>query len=428
MSNKIATPLPDLASYNAAHRNRESHQNGWVELVGKREKKWKGFYHVIVAKPDGTTRRQQRKRIIGTKVEIPTKGQAEDIHREWLRRQAGQAVATTGRAKVADLCEDYLTMREVDWEEGTRRNTRSIFNNSIIPALGQRAVDSILPEDLKRFMGSLAHRQDLRKKTLKKGVSTSYATHVLTNLRAIFDLALERGMTPRNPARSVTVRLRVPKQAIKPDKSVFPPQHLPALLNELNIRDRLIVWVSILGATRPAELMAVTVADVGPTWIHINKAFDRWRNVKSTKTGRSRFIHLPPELAGEVHAWIATEGIGQKDLLFRGQRDGRPAIYSNIVRCMLRPAAIRAKIPVQDIDFQMLRRSFATISQFVGLDLKAVQAQLGHSKPDMTARVYMQPVDALTISQMSHLENLLRGRTAFPADVAARIGTAVSIQ
>jgi integrase len=419
--------MTDLAKYCATHRNRESHQNGWVELVGKREKKWMGLWYVYEAGPDGTKRRLRRKRILGPKAAL-TKGQAEDLHVAWLRRTAGQAVATTGRAKVADLCEDYLTMREVDWEEGTRRNTRSLFNNSIIPALGERAVDSIMPEDLKRFMGSLAHRQDLRKtKVIKKGVSTSYATHVLTNLRAVFDLALERGMTTRNPARSVTVRLKVPKQAIKPDKSVFPPQYLPALLNELSIRDRLIVWISILGATRPAELMAVTVADVGPSWIHINKAFDRWRNIKSTKTGTSRFIHLPPEIAAEVHAWIAAEGIGPKEVLFRG-RNGRPAIYSNIVRGILRPAAQRAKIPVQDVDFQMLRRSFATISQFVGLDLKAVQAQLGHSKPDMTARVYMQPVDALTISQMTRLEDLLRGRTAFPADVAARIGTAVVIQ
>jgi integrase len=94
----------------------------------------------------------------------------------------------------------------------------------------------------------------------------------------------------------------------------------------------------------------------------------------------------------------------------------------------MRPAVDRAKIPVQDVDFQMLRRSFATVSQFVGLDLKAIQAQLGHARPDMTAVQYMQPVDALTISQMSHLEDLLRGRIAFPVDITARIGTAVSIQ
>jgi len=80
---------------------------------------------------------------------------------------------------------------------------------------------------------------------------------------------------------------------------------------------------------------------------------------------------------------------------------------------------------VTEVDFQMLRRSFATVAQFVGLDVKAIQSQLGHSRPDMTATVYMQPIDALTASQLKRLEDMLRGREPIPVDVAAKIGTAV---
>src|SRR5262249_8567669 len=146
----------------------------------------------------------------------------------------------------------------------------------------------------------------------------------------------------------------------------------------------------------PSELFAVRGGDVGPTWIHIERALDRRRRVKDTKTGNSRFIHLPPELAREVNDWMVEQKIGPRDFLFQNT-EGRPMNRDNFPDRRLRPAAERAKIPVRDVDFQMLRRSFATVAQFVGMDIKAIQSQLGHSTPDMTASVYMQPVDALTV-------------------------------
>src|SRR5262249_27504252 len=138
-----------------------------------------------------------------------------------------------------------------------------------------------------------------------------------TTIRAIFDFAHERDLITKNPARSILVRLKTPKQVRKPDKTVFPPQYLPSLLAQMTTRDRLIVWLSILGATRPNELFAVRGGDVGSSWVHIEKALDQRRQVKDTKTGKSRFIHLPPELAGEVQDWMRTERIGISDLLFR---------------------------------------------------------------------------------------------------------------
>ena len=429
----------NLAEYSAQHRTRERHENGWVELVGKREKKWKGFYHDYVLRADGSARRQQRKRIIGTKAEIPTKAEAEDLHRVWLRRRAAQPVADTSKAKVSHLCDDYLALRNGDWEEATRKTNQSLFERIIKPAIGHRPIESITAEDLKKLVndlpnrsyemsGRIEHGEDGKLLKLpgkmKKGISHSYAKKVITNLRAIFDFAQERDLIAKNPARSINVRLKMPKQARKPDKTVFPPQYLPALLAQLNARDTLIVWLSILGAARPNELFAVRGSDVGPGWVHIDRALDRRRQIKETKTGTARFIHLPPQLAAEVQEWLVREGIGQCDLVFQN-RDGNPVNRANFLNRRLRPAASRAKIPVRDVDFQMLRRSFATVAQFVGLDVKAIQSQLGHARPDMTASEYMQPIDAMTAGQLKRLEDMMRGREPIPVDVAARLGTVV---
>ena len=44
------------------------------------------------------------------------------------------------------------------------------------------------------------------------------------------------------------------------------------------------------------------------------------------------------------------------------------------------------------LNFQVLRRTIATLAQKKG-GVKDVQAVLGHSKPDITAAVYMQTID-----------------------------------
>lgn len=71
----------------------------------------------------------------------------------------------------------------------------------------------------------------------------------------------------------------------------------------------------------------------------------------------------------------------------------------------------------------MLRRSFATVAQVVGFDVKGIQAQLGHSRPDMSATEYMQPIDARRVAQMKQLEDMLRGRVKMPVDISARLGS-----
>src|SRR5262249_12938438 len=152
----------------------------------------------------------------------------------------------------------------------------------------------------------------------------------------------------------------------KPDKSIFPPQELPLLLAQLSSRDRIIVWISMLGATRPNELFPIRGKDVGPNWVNVEKALTRKRKEKKTKTGRSRYIYLPAFVAADLQDWMSSQKVGPNDLVFPNQA-GRPIARDNFLKRRLRPAAKRAGILTQNVDFRMLRRSFATIAQVVGL-------------------------------------------------------------
>jgi integrase len=57
---------------------------------------------------------------------------------------------------------------------------------------------------------------------------------------------------------------------------------------------------------------------------------------------------------------------------------------------VLKPLARELGLP--KLNFQVLRRTIATLAQTKGT-VKDVQAILGHSKPDITASVYMQPIE-----------------------------------
>jgi hypothetical protein len=216
----------NLTAYTTTRRVREHHEDGYVDVTGKKQKKWRGWYHVYVAKPDGTKTRIKRKRIIASCSQM-TKADARDEHRTWIRRFNAQPVAESGTCTVANLCDDFMAMREGDWDESTRKTNRSVFNSLIKPALGAKPINRVKAEDLKKFLNGLPSRTYETPTGKKKtGVSQSYVKKAITHLRAIFDLAQERELITKNPGRSISVRLTVPKSASKPDKSVFPPQRV----------------------------------------------------------------------------------------------------------------------------------------------------------------------------------------------------------
>lgn len=412
----------NLAAYTGSHRTRQrGMENGHVDKTGLREKKWRGWYHVYAQKEDGTEGRITRKRIIGP-VKGMTKAQAEDEHRIWIRRYNSRPAAETAAATVAVLCDDLFQLRSGDWEDATRSTNASVFA-LIKDGIGDMVLETVKADDLKRFLNTLpARKWKTPSGRVKTGISHSYVKKIITQVRAIFDLAHEKELIQKNPARSIHIKLSMPKQARKPDKSVFPPQDLILLQGELSIRDRIILWLSMLLATRPNELFAITGRDVGLDWVHVEKALDRKRELKETKNTKARYIHVPPVIGEELKRWMAEQAIGPNDLVFQN-RAGRPISRDNFLKRQLRPAAKRAKIATLDVDFQMLRRSFATLAAVVGLDVKSIQSHLGHSRPDMTLLEYAQPLDPITREKLATLEGMFRGTIEMPANLTARLGS-----
>ena len=375
-------------------------------FTATRVKKWRGYYHVYVSMPGGQEKRLRRKVTLGVCAEM-TKGEALDKLRIYIRRARGQQVSTLPKALIADLCDDYFNLRIGDWSETNRDTVRSVLDNLVKPVIGGRQVGSVTSEELKLLVTGLPSRQwRTPKGEVRRGCSVSYAKKCITYLRAIFDLALSRGLIERNPARDPIVRLTLPKQVRKPTRGYLSFDDIPLLLAQLKTEGHLIVSLALFCALRPNEVFALRRNDVGDGWLRIDEALDRRRQPKNPKTVSSNArVVLSPRLQKELGDWMGSRPGTPGDLLFPN-RYGRAKDRQRELNRVLKPAARRAGLG--KVTFQMLRRTFSTLAQTVG-GVKDIQAQMRHARPDTTAAIYMQTLPAQQKLAVGIFEEMILG-------------------
>lgn len=116
------------------------------------------------------------------------------------------------------------------------------------------------------------------------------------------------------------------------------------------------------------------------------------------KTKKSlRTVHLPDGVAEELLRWKQGGCPNRESEAFifpaarkrNGAKRNGPIRTDNYRARVLKPLA--RKLGISKLNFQVLRRTMATLAQTKG-GVKDIQAILGHSKPDITAACYMQPI------------------------------------
>ncbi|HLH38466.1 MAG TPA: tyrosine-type recombinase/integrase [Bryobacteraceae bacterium] len=106
----------------------------------------------------------------------------------------------------------------------------------------------------------------------------------------------------------------------------------------------------------------------------------------------------------------AVKSDGPEDLVFQSPLKGGPVQDSNVLGRHLKPAARKLGIPW--VNWQVLRRSFATWLKLAGADVKNAQALMRHSRASTTLDIYQQFVPE---SQRRVVESL--GRLTMSARV-----------
>jgi len=356
-------------------RNRS--QDGWVERVGKKTKKWRGNWTSYSFNAEGLECRHHHTRTLGLCSEM-SKTDAKNKLREIISRESHDVVSPDPEVTFHWFWTNrYLPLMEQGWSEATRSTVVSVINNHFISIFGATKLSGLDKVDLQKHLYQLAAKE-----------SRSVVKKVRVYVNAALEEAVDQDYLRKNPTRNWKTG-----PTREPNKRNLSAKELCVLLTHLTGEDHLTIQLFLFTALRPGELFALRWSSIEADQLFIHQAVRRVKKgqdkIGPPKTKGSRgFVYLTRSLQTELEHWKQiVQPSTDEDYIF-GSRNGTPKDAHNYLQRHLKPLAKR--LGVEGVTFQALRRTFATLMQ--GKGPKNAQTQLRHSDIAMTLGTYVQPI------------------------------------
>jgi integrase len=224
------------------------------------------------------------------------------IRRDWIAGELA-ALRVPDLARLRDpapsptLAEAARRWQEsrVDIADATRLQHRTALRKAL-PALGTRRVGAISPQDLADLVARL-NSEGAKRESIRK---------VVNAVAMVLDHA---GVAP-NPARD-RARVRLPREQ-RPEIAPPPAEHVLAVHALLPSRYRLPLLVLDATGMRLGELERLA-------WGDVDEPRGRWRVSQAvSKTGRGRWVHMPPTIFGAVLELVPREDRTPERRVFQG--------------------------------------------------------------------------------------------------------------
>ena len=387
--------------------SRERRQNGWVEKTGKKTKTWTGYWYVYVTE-HGAEKRRVRSKVLGKCTEL-TKGAAEEKLRQVIREQR----APVSTATFEELSLWYLKTNEGRWSKKWNVTVGGFFKHHILPELGKRVAVEIKRSEVQQAINAIAASPTCQ--------SSSMVNKCLTQIRAVFEAAVDDEILERNPGKKIAM-----PPTRRASQRFLTLTECRRLLEVASRRDNLILRLFMVLGFRPSELFALRVNDLEAGELRIDQTVVDYAVRDQTKTeGSNATVPIPPQLEAELRAYIRDEGI--TDLLFPSTT-GTAVSHDNYLDRTLKKLGVLAGIDVVEergertsrLNHQVLRRTTATHFQKHG-NVKDAQTLLRHAEPMTTLKHYQKVLDQSLISGVAGWDDELTSKKT--ESVGKRTGT-----
>jgi integrase len=317
-----------------------------------------------------------------------TKTDARQVLQKLIGDSNAAPAAYTARTTFGDLAREYMDLNKPNWEASTSRVNVQIIEDHLIAKLGSRPVRDLSEPELQRFINAYVENESSR----------SLLGKLVLFLRAILDVAVDRELIQRNPARKLRAKSRR-----RPCNLAHTLEECDLLLTQVSGADHLAVRLLIQLGLRSEELFALRQKDVQGGSLVIDEAIVDGAP-KETKTAASAArMYLTPDLELELRHYLGTLPEDPNGWLFPSSRKGVPTRPGNFLNRVLKPAAVRAGLAVRDLskgkrtsgaNFQSLRRTSSTLFGARAKDPKSTQAHMRHTDPYVTLKHYQQEIPA----------------------------------
>ena len=321
-------------------------------------------------------------------------------------RQEGAAEDLTFR----DFASDWLAGRRGEISESGFEYYAWAIEHHLLPYFGDwalneidvRAVDGyrrfkVVQSEERRAALELERPKLSRHESPARPLSASTINKTIDVLQAVLALAVEYEHIERNPASGRRRRLKLPPQTSAHLDTVEQIESLLEAASQLDRRPtaqtsgrRGIIAVLVLAGLRASEAC-------GLRWRDIDLANGRLRVRESKTQAGLREVALLPLLRDELAAHKASAKNVAPDALVFPSASGRARDKDNLRNRVLDPVLVVADELILAGDHSplpgritphKLRHTFASILVACGEDPASVMAQLGHTDPNFTLRVY----------------------------------------
>jgi integrase len=257
----------------------------------------------------------------------------------------------------------YFPFYRRKWKASTAACNVGRVGLYLVQPFEKRALRAFSRDDLQTFLDQKA----------REGFSYSIVAHLRWDLRQIFRMAVVEGYLLKNPAEL----LFVPREARRYPKPRLTVEQVRLLLSVLGLRERVISGLAILAGMRPGEIFALRRCHIEEGYADIRQRIYAGK-IDIPKTFNSqRWAGLGDGLSGWLQLWLATLPAEPNTWVFPSAKGSTPIRNDNCWKHHFLPRL--ATVGLEWANFQVMRRTHATLLDDLGVDPQVRADQMGHT-------------------------------------------------
>ena len=276
---------------------------------------------------------------------------------------AAQAAAPDPEITFGDYLDNVaLPFMRKKWKRSTASTTENRITHHL-EEFRETRLTAITLKALQAFLGRKAEE-----------LSRSMVAHLRWDLRAVFKLALAEGYIERDP----TAALFTPREAETEQTRVMTGEEVEQYIGVLDLRERLIAHLAIFVGMRPGEILGLQRRHVSEDCRTVTIAQRLYRGDIDTPKTRSsrRTVAIPTKTASLMQEWMCLVADGPEAWIFSSENAQTPMWRDNVWYRGMKPKL--KPIGLDWANFQVLRRTHASLGHEAGIDPKVAADQRGH--------------------------------------------------
>lgn len=339
---------------------RRRFQRGSVQLRGKRKSKWVGRWREDVINSEGQLVRINRKEVLGTKSDFPTKKLAM---RELELRIAPinsinyRALRTATFAEFAEIWKNNALTQH---KQSTQLAVRSQLKKWLVPYFGSHTMRDVGGQVIQMFV----QRCSLAPKSCHNLVIT---------LRMIWSSAKAWGYVSHDPFEGLVL----PK-VVRRARFFFTLDEIQQIIAAADGPFKTFCWLAAETGMRAGELCGLRIEDLdlGECLVNIRQSIRRGA-VQTPKTANSiRQFSISPKLASHLRAYLLTWRPNPLNLVF-ATKNGTPWDQNLVVKRKLHP--LLKSLGIRRCGLHAFRHTNGSLMDRLNTPMKIRQERFGHA-------------------------------------------------